>query len=100
MLTDDALLRFEKVSALRSPNCVQVEVLREWLEHPKGGDFFLRGIEANTWSDGCADDMVSFFKHSFQEDRFSAWFTQNAMSWFHLRLGYRFKVCSRTWIGE
>ncbi|KAG8534292.1 uncharacterized protein KY384_001136 [Bacidia gigantensis] len=49
---DTALLQFAQLQQLSKPTTSNLSVLKEWLERPEGGDFFLRGREAEMWDNG------------------------------------------------
>ncbi|SLM38568.1 hypothetical protein LPUS_08827 [Lasallia pustulata] len=69
-----ALLEYRELCKLQTPNQRSLEALREWLARPRCGDYFLRGIEADVWDAGEAEqaaDLVSLSEVHVNRDVFS-----------------------------
>lgn len=81
-----------EIQKLPRPSKRNVKVLQEWLERPEGGDFFLRGREAEIWDQD--KDLVTLSNASANRDRLTGLITDSIIPWYHCRLGYRFKVRS------
>jgi hypothetical protein len=54
---DAALILTVKVHRLAQQLKSDVAFLGEWLEMPHGGDFFLKGLEAEPWEPHCEGDL-------------------------------------------
>jgi len=90
ILADDALLQYAHVEHLERPVSRHVEVLREWLDRPEGGDFFLRGREAEIWDKD--KDLIAPASRESDKDSLTLWITDTLIPWYHCRWGYRIKV--------
>src|ERR1700733_4095215 len=89
---DKALLRFRKVCALEEANKADLKILREWLERKHGGHFFLKGYEADIWSELHEKDLVSLTAGSRNKDTLSHWVNLYILPVYHRVLGHRVKV--------
>lgn len=89
-MADEALLRYASVDRLGKPSNRHVAVLKEWLDRPEGGDFFLRGREAAMWDKG--KDLIAPASREADKDTLTRWISDTLVPWYHCRLGYRFKV--------
>jgi hypothetical protein len=89
---DKALLRFRKVCALEEANKADLKILREWLERKHGGHFFLKGYEADIWSEVHEKDLVSLTAGSRNKDTLSHWVDLYILPFYHQVLGHRVKV--------
>lgn len=68
---DAALTLAAKVHRLAQPLKSDVAFSREWLEMPHGGDFFLKGLEAEPWEPHCEGDLVVLSERPEQRDLFA-----------------------------
>ena len=48
-----------------------MDVLREWLDRPEGGDFFLRGREADIWEE--ERDVIALAPQQAENDCLTRW---------------------------
>ncbi|KAL8829366.1 MAG: hypothetical protein Q9191_002053 [Dirinaria sp. TL-2023a] len=86
---NDALLRHASIGRLEKPSDRNTEVLREWLDRKEGGDFFLRGREAEIWD--CKEDLVALSHQEGGKDCLSWWISNRLVPWYHDRWGHRSK---------
>ncbi|KAM3078035.1 hypothetical protein ACMFMG_002666 [Clarireedia jacksonii] len=56
---NEALLQEAQISKLQRPQKRNIKLLRGWLEGLLEGNSFLRGYEADTWSEQYDDDMIT-----------------------------------------
>ena len=87
---DDALLRYASVARLEKPSDRNSDLLREWLDRPEGGDFFLRGREAEIWDN--KTDLVALSQSEIGKDCLSRWISDLLIPWYHEIWGHRTKV--------
>jgi len=86
------MCRFRKICTLERANKSDLEILQDWLESRDGGDFFLRGYEADTWHKSNEEDLVSMTCRYRDKDVFSIWIDVYIIPFFHRVLGHRLKV--------
>ena len=87
---DEALLQIRETQRLHRPGKRDVQLLQEWLERPEGGDFFLRGREAEMWDED--GDLVTLSDGSADKDSLTKLITDKIIPWYHTRWGHRVKV--------
>ena len=96
---DKALHRFSKVCALEEANKADLKILREWLGRKRGGHFFLKGYEADIWSELHEKDLVSLTAESRNKDTLSHWVNLYVLPFYHRALGHRVKVSTNVSYG-
>ncbi len=67
----------------------------DWMEHPDGGNFFLKGREAQIWSTARPDELVALSTLSSRHgecDGFTAWMHGRLVPWFHRHGAHQLKV--------
>ncbi|KAL8741247.1 MAG: hypothetical protein Q9190_006124, partial [Brigantiaea leucoxantha] len=84
---NSALLQYQKIQKLTKPTSYEVGVLREWLHRPEGGDFFLKGREADTWQ--IDSELVHLSGQESEKDRLTCMISDKIVPWFYRRWGYR-----------
>ena len=47
--SDEALKSYHDLCKISSPTKHDLEILRTWLHHPRGGDSFLQDVEGDAW---------------------------------------------------
>ena len=87
---DDALLRYSHVQEIRKPKVEVTKTFQEWLDRPEGGDFFLRGREAEIWEDEA--DLVTLDKSAAEDDSLTRLISDRLIPWYHYRWGHRLRV--------
>ncbi|KAI4117629.1 MAG: hypothetical protein LQ338_007514 [Usnochroma carphineum] len=87
---NDALLQYLALRKVAKPASNAVEVLREWLDRPEGGDFFLRGREAYTWD--MEKDLLSLNEQQPGKDGLTKLINEKLVPWYHRRWGHRTQV--------
>lgn len=90
------MLQFAQMQHLEQANKKDLELLREWLDRREGGDQFLQGREASTWSPEHTKDLVGIASRYNEKDWFSRWMGDRLIPWFHCRIGYKVKVYHET----
>jgi hypothetical protein len=91
------MLRFSRVHGLDPPLKGDLEFLRDWLERPEGGDFFLEGLEAEPWEEPSSRDLAALCPRR-EHDQFAQYLSDMIVPWYHRRIGYRKKPDpSREW---
>ena len=93
--SDAALLEYRELCKLQTPNQRSLEALREWLARPRCGDYFLRGIEADVWDAGEAEqaaDLVSLSEVHVNRDVFSKFLAFYIVPLYHRYFHRRVKV--------
>ena len=83
---------FSKLCTLETARKSDLHVLQDWLERKRGGDFFLKGYEADTWKESNAEDLVSMIGGQKDEDVLTQWVNVSFIPWFHDVLGQQIKV--------
>jgi hypothetical protein len=98
---DVALIQTAKVHRLAQPLKSDVAFLREWLEMPHGGDFFLKGLEAEPWEPHCEGDLVALSVRPEQRDLFAQYLSDRIVPWYHRYIGHRTQrpVSAQDWDG-
>ena len=89
---DSALLEFSQLQTFERPAQADLSLLREWLERPEGGDFFLRGREARIWEDD--QDIVTLSSRRADRDCLTKIMCDKFIPWYHHHWGFRSKVLS------
>ncbi|KAL8940199.1 MAG: hypothetical protein Q9216_002950 [Gyalolechia sp. 2 TL-2023] len=94
-----ALLQYQALRKTAKPTANTVEFLREWLDRPEGGDFFLKGREATIWE--AEGDLVSLDCHQSDKDALTSLISERVVPWYHRRWGHRTKKPASTaeWYG-
>lgn len=87
---DDAILQYSRIQKLEKPNDVDWKLFQEWLDRPEGGDFFLRGREAEIWQNG--KDLITFTDRRAKSDSLTRLISEKLVPWYHDRWGYRVPV--------
>ncbi|KAL8993953.1 MAG: hypothetical protein Q9169_005959 [Polycauliona sp. 2 TL-2023] len=78
---DKALVLYSRVQALPDPCDRDLHTLQEWLDRPEGGDFFLRGREADTWND--EHDVLALSSRQANRDSVTALVNDRIIPWYH-----------------
>ncbi|KAL8950148.1 MAG: hypothetical protein Q9222_003802 [Ikaeria aurantiellina] len=97
---NQALALASQLEALPGPCRRDFRTLQEWLDRPEGGDFFLRGREAETWT--CNDSFVTISHCEANKDRMTGFINDCAIPFYH-RLWTRWtkdtkrKECNGIW---
>lgn len=91
-MLDDALLQYTKLQEFEAPSHRPVEVLKGWLDRPEGGDFFLRGREAEIWDED--KDLIAVAPSQDRGDSLIWLISDKIVPWYHRRWGHRKKVTS------
>lgn len=89
-LQDNALLQYSQIDRLERPNNMDVKNLQEWLNRPEGGDFFLRGREAEIWQN--EEDLITFANRKGESDSLTRLINEQLAPWYYYRWGYWVKV--------
>ncbi|KAI4198013.1 MAG: hypothetical protein LQ346_002858 [Caloplaca aetnensis] len=85
-----SVLQYFDLRKAAKPAANSVECLREWLDRPEGGDFFLKGREADMWE--TVDDLISPDCRQPGKDALTMLINEKLVPWYHRRWGHRFKV--------
>jgi hypothetical protein len=86
------MLQFAQIHRLEQANNTDLGLLREWLDRREGGNLFLQGQEASTWSPENTKDLVGITSWYNEKDWFSRWMGDRLIPWFHRQIGYKVKV--------
>lgn len=78
------------INRLSKPAEADIAFLRRWLERRDGGDFFLRGIEAQPWKLQSASDLVVLSDPSTR-DPFGEYLSKKIVPQYHKWIGHRQK---------
>ncbi|KAL8685038.1 MAG: hypothetical protein Q9224_006004, partial [Gallowayella concinna] len=87
-----AVLQYLAIRKVAKPTSNDVKFLREWLERPEGGDFFLRSHEDSTWKSN--DDFLALISEQAGRDSLTWLINEKVVPWYHRRWGYRSKPSS------
>jgi hypothetical protein len=82
------MLRISRVHGLDPPLKCDLEFLRNWLDRPEGGDFFLEGLEAEPWEEPSSRDLVALWPRQ-EHDQFAQYLSDMIVPWYHRRIGHR-----------
>jgi hypothetical protein len=88
--SDDALLQYAQIQKFEKSNNTDLKLLQEWLDRPEGGDFFLRGREAEIWQS--EKDLVALSSRQAEKDSLTRIISDKLVPWYHCRWGHRLKV--------
>jgi len=94
-LKDEALLQQAQLNKLETADKSDTDFLKTWMEHPDGGNFFLKGREAQIWSTARPDELVALSTLSSRHgecDGFTAWMHGRLVPWFHRHGAHQLKV--------
>ncbi|ERF69219.1 hypothetical protein EPUS_01176 [Endocarpon pusillum Z07020] len=90
-----ALLKARQVHTLAKPGDSDINFLREWLERPDGGDYSIKGVEAEPWKLCRAADLVTL-SQSDGRDVFAQSLSDNILPWYHRYFGHRQKGATKS----
>ena len=76
--------------SLEKPKDTEIDLLREWLDRPEGGDFFLQGREAAMWNHD--EDLLTLSSRQAERDNLTQWICNRLVPWYHRRWGHRIPV--------
>jgi hypothetical protein len=88
---DAALLQTAEINRLAKPRDCDIKVLLQWLQLPFGGNFFLKGLEAQTWSPEASADLVALSGRSQEKDQFAQFMSDFIVPWYHRWIGQSFQ---------
>jgi hypothetical protein len=88
---DAALLQTAQVHGLPKPVECDMAFLREWLERPHGGDYFLKGLEGDPWDQEYSADLVVLSGSQSEQDRFAQYMSDKIVPLYHRYIGHRMK---------
>ncbi|KAI4164254.1 MAG: hypothetical protein LQ342_002219 [Letrouitia transgressa] len=95
---NSALLQFMDIQKLAQPMPRDIDFLREWLDRPEGGDFFLRGREADTWQ--VNSDFIKLCGQQSDMDALTRAIYNKIIPWYHSVWGHRVRPSKvREWDG-
>lgn len=86
---DDALLQQAKILQLRDANKSDLNIIKNWILRPDGGNNFFRGRERAPWEEGNAEDLVSLDGWLDGRDHFTLWIKDKIVPWYHDCWGHR-----------
>ena len=92
MISEQALIRHNQISRLRTANLGDLRFLREWLDHEEGGNLFLQGREARPWDARYGSDLISVKRTDAEKDHVHSWIDQRFFPWYHRTIGHRLQV--------
>ncbi|KAL8781238.1 MAG: hypothetical protein Q9213_006091 [Squamulea squamosa] len=93
-----ALLQYNALRKIPKPASNSVEVLREWLDRPEGGNCFLGPKEANMWD--VEKDLLSLNCRQPSEDLLTTLIQEKLVPWYHRRwVSYRQVTTTKDWYG-
>jgi hypothetical protein len=95
---DTAILQQAEINKLERPGKSSLKLLKDWLEHPEGGNFFPYGRERRIWEVEDRDDLVALSTLSSRHgeaDWFTSWLNTSLFPWCHRHGAHRFKVSFR-----
>lgn len=84
------MIQYSALRKVVKPDANSVECLREWLDRPEGGDFFLKGREADLWEK--VEDLVSLDCQQPSKDALTRLINEKFVPRYHRRWVHRFKV--------
>jgi hypothetical protein len=87
--TDQAILQMAQINSLKTPRKYDFDFLHRWLNHPCGGDYFLRGIEAESFEPHKMADMVVLSSGSEPGDGLAEYICDKVVPLYHQIFGYR-----------
>jgi hypothetical protein len=98
-MKDTLLMQTADVHRLAQPLECDLKFLREWLELPHGGDFFLKGLEAEPWEPHYTADLVVLSGRQEERDHFAQYLSDKIVPWYHHYIGHRKKnpVPAKDW---
>ncbi|KAL8983455.1 MAG: hypothetical protein Q9205_002316 [Flavoplaca limonia] len=84
-----AVIQYFALRKVAKPATNSVECLQEWLDRPEGGDFFLKGREADTWE--TVNDLIALDRRRPSNDALTNLINEKLVPWYHRRWAQRFK---------
>ena len=92
LVKDTTLLQLSQISALPQPTPHNLSLLRSWLERPRYGDAFLRGIESKTWDpEKAPTQFITLSPQPAEQDALSSALRNFIPGFFHRHIGHRWK---------
>ncbi|KAL8878707.1 MAG: hypothetical protein Q9198_003543 [Flavoplaca austrocitrina] len=85
-----AVIQYFALRKVAKPAANSVECLQEWLDRPEGGDFFLKGREADMWE--TVNDLIALDRRQPSNDALTSLINEKLVPWYHRRWAQRFKV--------
>jgi hypothetical protein len=87
---DSALLQYSQMLKFDQPHRKNFNLLQEWLDRPEGGDFFLRGREAEIWESD--QDLIALCDRQADKDGLTRVISDKLIPWYYSLWGHRVKV--------
>ena len=72
-----------------------ISFLREWLERPEGGDYSIKGVEAEPWKLCSAADLITLSRQD-AKDEFAQSLSDKILPWYHHYFGRRQKKSAKS----
>ncbi|KAL6714013.1 hypothetical protein ACLMJK_008507 [Lecanora helva] len=86
-----ALLQQAAISHLDSPSASDHRFLQAWLDHPDGGNLFLRGREADPYGDEYVKDLLCVSGRRGEQNPLARLLIEKSVPWFHHHFGHLIK---------
>ena len=87
METDDALLQQVEINRLTKASTSDYRTLTKWLDHPDGGDIFLKGRECYPWKEEHFADLVCLSENTHDSDLFTRMWRNGLIPLYHRYIG-------------
>lgn len=89
---DHALLQVAQLHQFSPPKPYDLNFLDDWLERPDLGDDFLQGLEARTWREENAKDLVAVSTRKSDNDLLTTLIADKIFPWIYACFGLGIKV--------
>lgn len=87
---DSALLQHSQMLRFDKPHRKNLSLLQEWLDRLEGGNFFLRGREAEIWESD--KDLIALCSRQAEKDGLARLISDKFIPWYYSLWGHRVKV--------
>lgn len=93
------MLQTAQIYGLAKPLEADLTFLRDWLERPEGGYYFLKGIEADPWDLKYSPDLVVLSENAGRRDRFAQFMSERIIPFYHRRIGHKIQkpILDKEW---
>lgn len=81
------MLRISRIHGLEEPREGELKFLRDWLERPEGGDFFLEGVEAEPWEEPSSKDLANLYPRR-DHDKFAQYLSDLIVPRYHRHIAH------------
>lgn len=89
---DDAIIRYDKLSALPQPPKLEASNIRRILKSARNTKYLLKDIDVEVWNAQADEDLVALSSSDLNLDPFASWARSSFLVQLHRTIGFRWVV--------